>query len=135
MRYVVTTDELTQVESYGPQDRLQYCLNRIIEAEEVWGLSNQSGWVMKEIDNQIFLPIWPYEQMATGCAINEWQAYRADAISLDYFVYKLLPVMMKQDINAEILPSAVKPGERLAAGELAAILDGMMESGEYYMEG
>jgi hypothetical protein len=73
--------------------------------------------------------------MAANCAANEWQDYTAGAVSLEHFVYNLLPVMMEQDIHVEVLPTAGKPGKLLDASNLAAIFEGMLESGEYYMEG
>ena len=73
--------------------------------------------------------------MAMTCALDERQDYAPGAVSLERFVYKLLPVMMQQDIHIEILPTAGKPGKRLNANELTSIFEGMLESGEYYMEG
>lgn len=135
MRYLVSPSELQQVESYEPEDRLGYFLSRAIEAEEIWGLSNESGWVMKDQDEYSILPVWPYHQMATNCATNEWKNYSAGAVSLEHFVYKLLPVMIEQDIQVEILPTVGKPGKRIKASELASIFESLLESGEYYMEG
>ena len=135
MRYLVSASELQQVESYGPEERLQYFLSRTIEAEEIWGLSNASGWVIKDDGEDSVLPIWPYQQMAASCAIYEWKNYSAGSVSLEHFVYKLLPIMIEQDIQVEILPTIDKPGKRMRASELASIFDSLLESGEYYMEG
>ena len=135
MKYLISTTELQQVDSWPPQERLQYFLGRAIESEEVWGLSNPSGWVMKDVDNKSILPVWPYEQMASLCAANEWQDYTASAVSLEHFVYKLLPIMVDQDIRVEILPTSSSGGECMDASELASIFDSLLETGEYYMEG
>ena len=135
MRYLVSTKELEEVSSYSPQRRGQYFLSRAIESEEVWGLSNQSGWILKEENDQTILPIWPYQQMATGCALGEWENYDANAVSLEHFVYKVLPTMVTQDILVEIFPTNSNSGELMNAEKLASIFEGLLESGEYYMEG
>ena len=135
MRYSVNASELLEVESYKPEQRTHYFLTRAIEAEEVWGLSNPSGWVMKNENKTTILPVWPNEQMAARCAGDEWCEYTAASVSLEHFVYQLLPAMQAQDIRVELLPTPGRPGSLVNARELAAIFEGLMESGEYYMEG
>ncbi|WP_455211094.1 DUF2750 domain-containing protein [Kaarinaea lacus] len=135
MKYRPDAKELSEIESYSRNERLHYFLTRAVESEEVWGLSNQSGWVIREHDNQTILPVWPYQIFAAKCATNEWQDYTAGAVSLEHFVYKLLPVMIAQEIKVEILPSTNQPGNLLDARELSSLFEGMLESGEYYMEG
>lgn len=135
MRYQPSASETLEVESYSAQERLHYFLSRAIEAEEIWGLSNQAGWVMKEDNNITTLPVWPYEIFAANCATSEWQNYSPGAVSLEHFVYKLLPIMIGQSIKVELLPTANCPGTLLDAGKLAELFEGMLESGEYYMEG
>ena len=135
MKYKPSISELSEVVNYDTKERLHYFLTRAVESEEVWGLSNQSGWVMRDHNNQTILPVWPYQIFAAKCATNEWQDYKPGAVSLEHFVYKLLPVMIAQEIKVEILPTTDQPGELLDARELSSLFEGMLESGEYYMEG
>ena len=135
MKYLPSATELLEVESCAEKERLHFFLTRAIESEEVWGLSNPSGWAMKEDKGLSILPVWPYEQMAINCAANEWQDYVPGAVSLEHFVYNLLPVMIKRDIKVEILPTKSQPGHLLAPRDLVSLFEGMLESGEYYMEG
>ena len=135
MKFKPSSTELSEVESYNANERLHYFLTRAVESEEVWGLSNQSGWVMKEANEHTILPVWPYKQLADDCATNEWQNYIPGAVSLEHFVYNLLALMEKEDIKVEVFPTATQPGLSVEANELAAQFEGMIESGEYYMEG
>jgi hypothetical protein len=135
MKYQPSILELSETDTYSAKQRLHYFLTRAVESEEVWGLSNQSGWVMREHDKQTILPVWPYQMFAAKCAINDWQDYKPGAVSLEHFVYKLLPVMIEQEIIVEILASTNQPGNLLDARELSSLFEGMLESGEYYMEG
>lgn len=135
MKYKPSIKEVTEVETYAPQVRLHYFLTRVIESEEVWGLANASGWVMEDVDKQLLLPIWPYEKLALDCKANKWEKYHANAISLEHFIYNILPTIIKQHIKLEILPTKTTQGIVLAGTELSTILETMLESGEYYMEG
>ena len=135
MKYQPSETELQELETCDPKEQLHFFLTRVIESEELWGLGNSSGWIMKETNDQTILPVWPYEIFATNCATNEWQDYAACAVSLEHFVYKLLPIMSGKNIKVEVSPSQSQPGSLLDATELASVFEGMMESGEYYMEG
>lgn len=135
MKYQLNETELIQVNSYGEKERLNFFLSRTIESEEVWGLSNQSGWIMKEEKDKTILPVWPYDILALNCAADVNQDYSPGAVSLEHFVYNLLPVMVRQEIKVEIFPTATQAGHLLNAKELASLFEGLLESGEYYMEG
>jgi hypothetical protein len=135
MKYQPSHNELSAIESYSENERLHYFLTRVIESEEVWGLSNPSGWVMREQDEQAILPVWPYRILAAKCTGNKWKDYVPGAVSLEHFVYNLLPTMNSQDIYVEIMPTSNQPGILMNAKQLASLFEGMLESGEYYMEG
>jgi hypothetical protein len=106
-----------------------------MESEEVWGLSNTSGWVMKQDKDKCILPIWPYEILANKCKSDVWRHHSADAVSLEYFVYKLLPIMIERGIEIEILPTDTRTGNLLQATELAGLFTGILETEDYYLEG
>lgn len=134
MRKNPSITELQAVKSYTTQQRLQFFLTRVVESEEIWGLGNTSGWVIGG-DNESYLPVWPYSALATECATGEWEDYQSNSVSLEHFVYSLLPLMEKQGIQVEILPAVNQPGIQIKSAQLATILEQLMESGEYFMEG
>ena len=135
MKYHPSSKELLELGTCSANERMHYFLTRTTESEEIWGLGNSSGWIMKDENMQAILPVWPYEVLARDCAVNEWQYHVAEAVSLEQFVYKVLPKMIAQDIKVELLPTSTQAGIVLDAAELATLFEGMMESGEYYMEG
>lgn len=135
MRYKPSDNELAEIETQTAEYRFHYFLSRAIESEEIWGLGDAAGWLIKEVDGQTIIPVWPYETLADGCAQQGGGNQATIAVSLEQFLYSLLPLMNQQNIQIEILPTAGLPGKLMEAKALAAILEGMMESGEYYMEG
>lgn len=135
MRHQPSNSEQQQLEAFSPSELLHYFLTRVIESEELWGLGDSSNWVMRETGEITSLPVWPYKTFAASCALDDWEDYSPCAVSLEHFVYQLLPVMDKQDIKVEIFPYKTRTGRLMESRELASLLEGMMESGEYYMEG
>ena len=91
--------------------------------------------MLKEIGDQWVLPVWPYERFAEACAETGCDDNVSDAISLEQFVYHVLPTMIQQDICVEVLPTETKPGKLITAQDLFRVFEGMMESGEYFLEG
>ena len=135
MHYAPTQTELLALEDIIPPERLNYFLTRAMEAEEVWVLGNESGWVINELDNQEVLPIWPYRIMAEDCAQGEWEANAADSVSLEHFVYNLLPQLSERDIHIEIMPSNSQKGLVFEASALFEILERKIDAAEYFIEG
>jgi hypothetical protein len=135
MRYKPSDSELLEIDTFSAEQRLHYFLSRAIESEEVWSLGDDAGWVLNDVGDKTIIPIWPYEVLATACRQTVSCQPTAMAVSLEQFVYSLLPQINHQNIQIEILPTKILPGKIMQARELAGILEGMMESGEYYMEG
>lgn len=136
MIYKPSESELVEIETLSADQRLHYFLTRVIESEEVWGLGDEaSGWIIKDSDEKTLITVWPYEILAAAFATQSGDGQAPVAVSLEQFVYSLLPVIHQQNIHLEILPTGSLPGKLMPAQALAAILEGMMESGEYYMEG
>ena len=90
---------------------------------------------MKDLDRYTVLPVWPYQVFAKYCAMGDWQGYSPSAISLEHFIYNTLQLMKEQDLYVEIMPTAVKAGKVVSAEELFNLFEGMMDSGEYFLEG
>jgi hypothetical protein len=133
MRYAPTQQELQEIGSMSAPLRLQYFLTRVMEAEEVWGLADRYGWVMREDGDNTILSIWPYRQCADACIVEP--DLHAHATSLDHFVERILQTLIDEDIQLEILPGRDTCGALLSAVELQSMFKSLMESGEYFLEG
>jgi hypothetical protein len=135
MQFNPTKSELFDLSNMNEAGRLQYFLLRTLEAEEIWGLANQQGWILREINNKTILQVWPYEQLADDYATAHDEIYQPTATSLDHFVHNLLSHMVDQDIEIEILPINQQAGKILTASELHEVFNSLLETGEYYLEG
>lgn len=135
MRYSPSDSEVAAFESMPDNERLEYFLSRVAEAEEVWGLGNASGWVMRESDGVTSLPVWPYRQFAMACAVDDWEAQAGNAVSLEHFIFNVLQMMKDADIQVEIMPAVARRGVLLDPQYLFKLFESLIESGEYFLEG
>jgi len=135
MQYSATENEIKLFTSMPDDERFRYCLSRMTESEEIWGLAEHQGWVISDINDQATLPIWPYKDLAELYKQDEWKNAEPQSVSLEHFVYKTSQLLIKNDIMIQTFPTVENPGKVIPAKEFFEILENLMESGEYYMEG
>ena len=135
MRYEPSANESAAIETMAESELLDYFITRAAEAEEVWGLGDDAGWVMREQDDQVTLPVWPYRQFAHACAAGDWETQVTKAVSLEHFLSTILRLLVDQDIQVEIMPSASREGQRIHPERLFKLFESVIESGEYTLEG
>lgn len=131
MRYEPTPSELLYLDSMDGDERLDYFITRTMESEEVWRLCDVDGWVTREENGVVRMPLWPYEGLAGECA---GPGEAADAVSLEYFVYSELAELQAEGIRMEIFPGK-SDGVKMDAAMLLRIFDGKMEQEQYFIEG
>ena len=135
MHHAPTATEFKILETASNEERLDYFLTRAMECEDVWGLSNASGWIIKEEDDCNLLPVWSYSVLAESCAQGECSNHTPDSVSLEHFVYDVLKQLDQQDIWVEILPSPQRPGFIIEASALFEIFERKLDTAEYFLEG
>jgi len=135
MKYAPSESELKQLSNMSDEERFNYCLAHMAETEEVWGLAEPQGWVIGEKDAQSTLPIWPYKEFAVQCKSAQWAAAEPQAISLEQFVYKVSQMLIENQMMMEVFPTITAAGKIMEPKAFFKILENIMESGEYFMEG
>lgn len=135
MRYAPSASECAAIETMTGPALLEYFITRAAEAEEVWGLGDETGWVMRENDSQTILPVWPYQQFAEACKQGEWRSQLPNAVSLEHFIFNIMKILIEQNIQIEIMPAASRPGHLVAPQYLFKLFESVIDSGEYFLEG
>jgi len=128
VRYTPTEAEAAALQGMDETERLHYFITRAMECEEVWSLCDADGWVVRQDDT---MPLWPYRVLAEPHA-GDGEA--ADAVSLEHFVYHLLPELKQEGIRLQVMPGG-QPGPALTASELFRIFDSKMDEEQYFIEG
>lgn len=135
MQFSPTVSEINMMSELSSNERLHYATSRMCECEETWGLGDEHGWTIQQRDGHELIAIWPYQQLAGDCCTDERQSLSPLSSSLEHFIYTTLTQCHEQKIMIEVMPLPDQAGRLLAAHDLFDLLEGMMESGEYHMEG
>lgn len=131
MRYSPTPSELRYLDQMDREERLHYFITRTMESEELWRLCDIDGWVTREENGMVLMPLWPYEGLAQSCAIK---GEAADAVSLEYFIYHELDDLHRESVIMDIFPAS-GAGVRMSAGELFRIFEAKIDQEQYFIEG
>lgn len=135
MQYAPTLSELQLLQSLSAIQRFEYTAPRLIESEEVWSIGNNDGWLIRDEEGQQIISLWPYRQLADDYA-QEWQPdSTAQSVSLEHFLYSVLKQCSSNAIKLEILPINQQGGQIIEADRLYEILEGMVDTGSYFIEG
>lgn len=135
MRHTPYESEYAAVKTMDDAALLEYFLTRSFETDEVWFLNDRAGLQRREIEGQTTCPVWPYKGFASDAALEHWQSFSPTSISLDFFLYQRLQELMNQPVMVEIMPRDTGAGCLIAPGRLLSILQGMIDAGEYRLEG
>lgn len=134
MRHAPYTTEYLEVTVMSEGELMEYFLTRSYETEEVWTLQNDMDWLLLQHGDMQYLPVWPYQRFAEE-AMPAGGGYNVIAYALEDFVFETLPELIERDIGVEIMPRATGAGCFITPHRLLDIIGGMMESGEYRLDG
>ena len=135
MRHRPSESEISGLSHMSQAERLSYFLSRSMEVEEIWSLGNASGWELQERDGRSFVYVWPYIDLARMNLADDSGSSSPQATSLDHFFQNILPIMIQQKIDLDVLSLPGCAGRLIAASDLYTMMESLLESGEYYIEG
>ena len=86
-----------------PVDRYRFFIRQIIEQKQVWGLF-KDGWAIGATSQggQV-LPVWAAKHYAVACQNQSWSGHQAMNISLENFIFQMLPFAEKENVKLSIM--------------------------------
>ncbi len=135
MRFAPSLKEQALLDELPMEERFHYAVPRICECEEVWSLGGENGWQIRDMEDKAVISIWPYRQMALEYAQGELTESTPICVSLEHFLYQLLRQCQDNDITMEICPAPGKRGYMISAAQLHEVLENMVETDSYFIEG
>ena len=135
MRFSPYEEEYAAIPELRGAELLDYFLLRAFETEEVWSLREGGEWMVRQVDGQSVVSLWPYKRYATEAALDIWQNGRPDAVSLEYFLDAEIPVFVSGEVLFDVMPREGNAGFLISPQRLASIFEGMMDAGEYRLDG
>ncbi len=135
MRHMPTAGEYAAAPTMTDGERRDYFLTRVFETDEVWFLKAPPRLFEREVDGCRTFPVWPYRRFASEAALEVWQDCVPSAVSLEHFLDVLLQEPHGRGVLVEIMPRGEAVGCLISAARLKDILVGMMDAGEYRLDG
>jgi Protein of unknown function (DUF2750) len=75
--------EIQAVIALDGERRYWYCIKRVADQEQLWGLRQVDGWALASDDaGRELVPVWPHERFALLCAGATWAGYDAEPIDI-----------------------------------------------------
>lgn len=74
---------ITTIQSYDAEKRFKYLLKEVVEHRQIWILTDEHGCVMLNTEDEDCVPVWPHKEFAEAWATGEWEACKAEPISLN----------------------------------------------------
>lgn len=121
-------EKIRQVTQLSAQQRYDYCVRKVADTQEVWGLY-LAGWATAQAGGKVAIPFWAEAVFAQACASGEWAGFQPHAIALDDFLNKWLPGMTSNDQLASVFP--VPQGSACIAVPADLLRDLQHESEQY----
>ena len=143
MRFSALPEEIAALPAMADGERLDYFLLRTFETDEVWALKLRNSWFSRPLPQacagfaagQAVMPLWCYRHYSQDAALDIWMDCRPDALSLEDFLEREIPQLIAADIVLDIMPRAGEPGCLITPQQLLSIFTGLMDAGEYRLEG
>lgn len=135
MLYTPLESEKNLFADMSADERFHYAITRINESEEVWSLGNDNGWCIENRQNRQVISIWPYRALAEECCTGAPDSPAPQSTSLEHFLYGVLDMCEEKNILLEVFPGTSESGLTLEPSRLYEIMNGMLESSEYFIEG
>ena len=97
--------EMETVLALSGQERYGYCIERVAEREEAWGLQNEEGWVLIGFDGGDAFCLWPHAEYARACTVGDWSDCAPESISLEELTGELLPALLRDSLRLAVFPT------------------------------
>ncbi|HEY0273199.1 MAG TPA: DUF2750 domain-containing protein [Chitinophaga sp.] len=110
-------------------DRVEYCIEQIVEEELVWVLGTESGFTMFTQEEQGVFPVWPYAEFAELLRTGE---EKPEAIELERFLQHYLPYFKTQGYKIAIMPLPTGKGVVVSTHDFEAYIRVAGEADDTY---
>lgn len=84
-------------------ERYRYFIRTIVTTQAVWGLYDD-GWAIGATSQGLnALPVWPEKSLAQLCQAGMWTSHQSTSISLENFIFKMLPYLIENKMILSIM--------------------------------
>ncbi|MES2587461.1 MAG: DUF2750 domain-containing protein [Bacteroidota bacterium] len=101
----INQKEIDSVIKLEPIKRYHHFLKRVADNETMFLLcKNRNDFALTSIDNYTLFSIWPFEEYANLCKVDEWIEYKTIKISIEDFEEIIKPLIIQNNYLINIFP-------------------------------
>ena len=98
-------NELHSLLKRNAENRLNYLIEQIKQHQEIWILTDDTGAVMFQSEDEDCIPIWPSKDVAQLWCNEDWQECRPHAIDVATWKSKWTPGLEDDEVNILVFPN------------------------------
>ena len=106
----LTPERIATIEKFDEQKRFNYLLEEVIKHREVWLLVDEYGCMMLNTDDEDCVPVWPNKEFAENWITDDWQACKAEAISLNKWQSRWTQGLAEDELSIVVFPNQAEEG-------------------------
>jgi hypothetical protein len=88
MQTPMNTENIENINNLSDKERYSYLIQQIVKNHLIWLLEAEDGsFAMFEDANGLsYIPVWPDKEFAANYAVDDWDGYHAESMSLNEFL-------------------------------------------------
>ncbi|WP_067867596.1 DUF2750 domain-containing protein [Neptuniibacter marinus] len=102
--------DLAAIEKLNDEQLYALFVSEAVSSDEIWILTDQYGSVMLNTEDEDCVPVWPYKKLAEAWATGEWEACKAEAISLSKWHSRWTPGLEDDEFAVVVCPTEGRDG-------------------------
>lgn len=91
-------------------ERAAYFVKETVANNKLWILTDEHGCVMLNTEDEDCVPVWPNEEFAQLWATAEWQACKAESISLNKWFSRWSIGLEEDELAVVVFPNQEEQG-------------------------
>ncbi len=107
---ILTAELIATIEKYDEQKRFKYLLEQVISNREIWILVDEHGCMMLNTEDEDCVPVWPNKEFAENWITDDWQACKAQAISLSKWQSHWTVGLEEDELAIVVFPNQAEEG-------------------------
>ena len=124
MSWNVNDEEFHAVVALPAPERYAYFIKRAASHGELWGLTDNNGWVIAADDEEApHFPVWPHPRFASACAAGPWLNAKPTSIDIDEWVAAWLPKIRKDGLRVAVFQTPKDQGVGVGPDRLKSDLE------------
>lgn len=102
--------DLAAIQKLNDEELYAFFVKEAATSGEIWILTDQYGSVMLNTDDEDCVPVWPNQALAEAWATGEWDACKAEAITLAKWHSHWTPGLEDDEFAVVICPFEDREG-------------------------